>query len=92
MIEVKIVLQITLIEEYWSGFFFDVSSAFKGKTRLFLTMIHDQSCLNRITIESRLQGDPEELEIVLQKYLISSRFNQKLSLKREEHRFIEILM
>ena len=30
-----------------------------------------------------MQGDHEELEILLQKCLISLRFNQKLSLKKE---------
>ena len=30
-------------------------------------MIRDQSCLNMIAIESRMQGDHEELDILLQK-------------------------
>ena len=81
----KIVFQIASIEEYLSDFFFDVHSAFKGQIQPFLTMIREQSCLNIIAIESRMQGDQEKLEILLQKCLISSRFNQKLSLKREEH-------
>ena len=37
-----------------------------------------------------MQGNHEEVEIFLQKCLISSRLNQKLSLKKGEHRFIEI--
>ena len=37
-----------------------------------------------------MQGNHEELEILPQKCLIYSRFNQKLSLKKGEHRFIEI--
>ena len=36
-----------------------------------------------IVIESRMKGDHEELTIFLQKCLISSRFNQKLSLREE---------
>ena len=38
-----------------------------------------------------MQGDDEELDILLQKCLISSRFNQKLSLRKREHQFIKIL-
>ena len=37
-----------------------------------------------------MQGNHEELEIFLQKCLISSCFNQKFSLKKGDHRFIEI--
>ena len=37
-----------------------------------------------------MQGNHEEIEILLQKHLISSGFNQKLSLKKREHRFVEI--
>ena len=51
-------------------------------------MIRDQSCLNIIAIESRMEGDHEELKILLQNYLISSRFNQKLSYKDEEDDFL----
>ena len=83
---------MALIEEYLSDFFFDVHSVFKGQIQAFLAMICDQSCLNLIPIESRMQGDHEELRILLQKPLISSCFNQTLSLQREEDRFIEILM
>ena len=36
-----------------------------------------------------MQENHEEVEILLQKCLISSRFNQKLSFKKREHRFIE---
>ena len=46
-------------------------------------MINDQSYLNMIAIESRMQGDHEELKILLQSCLISSRFNQKLGLQRK---------
>ena len=42
-----------------------------------------------ISIESIFQGDHIELKILLQNRLISSRFNRKLSLQREEHLFIE---
>ena len=36
-----------------------------------------------ITIESRTQGGHEELKILLQNHLISSRLNQKLRLQGE---------
>ena len=88
-IDVKIRLQITSIEVYFLGFFFGVHLAFKGKFRSILVMIHDQSCLNMIAIESRTQGDHEELKILLQNFLIASRFNRKLSLRRKEHLFME---
>ena len=81
MIDRKIRLQIASIEVYFLGFFFGVHSAFKGRFRSILAMIRDQSCLNIIAIESKTQGDHEELNILLQNYLISSRFNQKLSLQ-----------
>ena len=42
-----------------------------------------------ITIESRTHGDHEELKILLENFLISSGFNRKLCLQREEHLFIE---
>ena len=83
----KIGLQIVWIEEYFSCFFFDVHLAFKGWFRSIIATICDQSCLNMITIESRTQGDHEELKILLQKCLISSPFNQKLSLQ-ERRTFI----
>ena len=63
----------------------------KGRFRLILATISDQSYLNMIAIESRTQGDHEELKILLQNCFISSRFNRKLSLQREEHLFIEKL-
>ena len=40
--------------------------AFKGRFRSILTTIRDQSCLNMIAIESRTQGDHEELKIWFQ--------------------------
>ena len=45
-------------------------------------MICDQSCLNMIAIESRMQGDQEECKILLQRHLISSCFNERLSLRK----------
>ena len=54
---------------------------FKGQFRSILATIRDQSHLNIIAIESRTHGDHDELEILLQKCVISSRFNQKLSYK-----------
>ena len=50
-------------------------------------MIRDQSCLIRIAIESRMQVDHEELKILLQNCLISSRFNEKLGLQRKNMAF-----
>ena len=84
----KIRLQIALIEVYLLCFFFGVRSAFKGRFRSILAMIRDQYCLNMISIESRMQGDHEELMNLLQNFLNSSRFNLKFCLQREEHRFI----
>ena len=78
----KIRLQIASIEVYLLSFFFGMRSAFKWKFESILAMIRDQSCLNMIAIESRMQGDHEELKNLLQNCLISSRFNQKLSLQR----------
>ena len=72
-----------LIEEYFIDFFFGLRSAFKGRFRSILAMIRDQSYLNMIVIESKTQGDHKELNIFLQKCLISSRFNQKLGLQRK---------
>ena len=48
-----------------------------------LAMIRDQLCLNMIAIEFRTQGDHKELRILLQNWLISSRFNQNLSYKEK---------
>ena len=73
---------------YLLGFFCGVHSAFKGRFQSILAMIRDQSCLDMIAIESRTQRDHEELKILLQNRLISSRFNRKFCLQGEEHRFI----
>ena len=80
----KIGPQIASIEVYLIGFFFSIRSTFKGRNRSNLAMIRDQSSLNPIRIESRMQGDHEELKILLQNCLISSRINQEL-LKRREY-------
>ena len=77
----KIVLQIALIAPYLSGFLFNVHSTFKGRIHPFLEMISDEYFLNLIIIESTIQGNHEELEIFLQKCLISSCFKRKLCLK-----------
>ena len=39
-----------------------------------------------------MQGNHEELKIMLQNCLISSRFNQELSLQRKEHHFIREML
>ena len=49
-------------------------------------MICDQSCLNMIAIESRMQGDHEKLKIFLQNCLISLWFNQTLGLQMKFYR------
>ena len=76
-----------LIEVYLISFSFGVRSTFKGRIRSILATIRDESYLNMIGIESRTQGDHEELKILLQNCLISSRFDQELSYKGEEHQF-----
>ena len=53
-------------------------------------MIRDQSCVNLIRIESRTQGDCDELKIMLQNGLISSRFNQELRIHKKNMIFIRI--
>ena len=50
-------------------------------------MIRDQSCLNMIAFESKMQGDHEELKIFLQNCLISSRFSKKLGLQKNNISF-----
>ena len=74
MIDTKIGLQITSIEVYVIGFFFGVLSAFKGRIRSNLVMIHDQSRPNWIAIESKQGegggGDHKELMILLKNCLI----------------------
>ena len=76
-----------LIEVYLIGLFFSVRSVFKGRIGSNLAMIRDLSCLNWITIKSRIQGDHEELRILLKNRLISSRFNQELLKRREDINF-----
>ena len=80
-IDVKIWLQFTLIEEYFSGFIFDMRSTFKGRFQSFSCKNLWLSCFNGCGIEFRKQENHEELKIFLQNHLISSRFNQKLSYK-----------
>ena len=55
-IAMKIWLQFTRIEEYWHSFFLGGRSAFKGRIRSNPMINHDESCLNRIVIESRHRG------------------------------------
>ena len=62
-------------------------SAFKGRFRSILAMIRDQSCLLRIAIESRMQVDHKDFKILVQNFLISLRFNQKLGLQRKNMAF-----
>ena len=73
-----------LIEVYFIDLFFGVRLAFKRRIRSILATIRDQSCLN-LRIESRRQGITK---ILLQNRLISSRFNQDLIYKGEEHQFL----
>ena len=80
-IDVRIGLQIVLIEVYLIGFFFGIRSAFKGRIRSNLATIRDQSRLNWIANESRMWGDHKELRILLKNRLIPSRFNQELLYK-----------
>ena len=70
-----------MIEEYFSGFVFDVRSAFKGRFRSFSCKKSWLSCFNWCGIESRKQEDHEELMIFLQNHLIYSLFDQKLRYK-----------
>ena len=65
------------------GFIFDTRSAFKGRFRSFSWNNSWLSCFNGWGIESRKQEDHEELKIFLQNCLISSRFDQNLSLQGE---------
>ena len=51
--------------------------------------IRDQSCLNPIGIESRMYRDHEELKILLQNCLNSSRFNEELRYKVRTSLFIK---
>ena len=71
------------------GSFFVVLSAFNGKIQTFSRNNSWLTCLNSCTIESTTKEKHEELKIFLQKHLISSCFNQKLSFREREHRFIE---
>ena len=50
-------------------------------------MIHDQSCLNIIEIESRTQEDHEELTNLLQILINLFRIQSKVEFTKEEHHF-----
>ena len=78
----KIWLQFTRIEEYLLGFFLGVHLMFKGRIRSNQAMNHDESCLNLIAIESRMQGNHDELKICLQNFLIASRLIKSWVTKR----------
>ena len=69
----KIWLQFMWIEDYCLGFFLGVRSSFKGRIRSNQAMNHNKSYLNLIAIESRMQGNRDELKICLQNGLIASR-------------------
>ena len=77
----KIGLEITSIEVYLIGLFFGVLSVFKERIRSNLVMIHDQSGLNWIAIESK-RGDHEELRILLKKCL-SFTIQSRVTLQRK---------
>ena len=49
----------------FSGFVFDMRSAFKGQFQSILATICDLYCFNIIAVEFRTQGDYEELKILL---------------------------
>ena len=69
---------------YWRGlawFLPRVCSAFKGRMWSIHATIRDQSYLNSIRVESRMQGDREELKIFLKNCLIALWFDQKLRYK-----------
>ena len=83
MIEQNIKLQIASIELYLLGFFFGVRSTFKGRFRSILAMIHGQSYLNMIAIESRMQEVHEEL-----KFHNIFTIQSEVRFTKEEHRFL----
>ena len=86
-IDVKIEPQSVLIMKNFSITFFDVRSAFKGRIQPFLAMNLWLTCVDWCRLESRTQENHEELKIFLQCRLISSRFNQELSLQRKNINF-----
>ena len=63
---------------------------FKGRIRSHLTINHNESCLHRIVIESRMQGNCDELKILLKNHLIASRLNQELRTHKKNMIFIRI--
>ena len=69
--------------ENFSITFFDVRSALKGRFRSILAVNSWLNCVDWCRIKSKMQENHEELKIFLKIYLISSQFNQELSLQRE---------
>ena len=72
---------------YFSGFYFNVRSAFKGRFRSILATIRDQFCLNMIRIESKMQEDHEELKIIAPKLLNFFTIQSKVKFTEREHPF-----
>ena len=62
--------------------------ALKGRIRSNQAIIRYQSYFNIVGIESRTDEDHEEVNILLQNHLISSRFNQELGHIRRASIFI----
>ena len=77
----KIWLQFTWIEEYRLDFFLDGRLAFKGRIRSNPMINHDESCFDRIAIDSRCRGIVMNSRSSSKNCLIASRFDQKLSYK-----------
>ena len=67
--------------ENFSGTYFDVRLAIKGRIQPFLAMNSWLTCVHWCRIESTMQENHEELKIFLINHLISARFNQELVYK-----------
>ena len=83
LIDAKIESQSILIMDNFFGTFFDARLALKGRFWSISCKNSWLTCFNGCTIESRKQENHEELKIFLQNRLISSRFDQKLGLRRK---------
>ena len=90
--DVKIGLQIALIEVNLLGFFLRIPSAFMGRIRSNQATICDESRLDWIAIKLRMMKNlrfvMKNLRFCSKFCLISSRLNQELSFDKEEKHFI----